>query len=808
MAGAGVYAAVLLLSLAVTTIAVLGAALGSSGEASVVPDNPFIPQNAMPSPWSILFSVAAQLPALAMFGSLGGAMDADLGMFGQMNIAMTVSFLPLLVMVAVIVFAALAGKYAQKSIPSATALDRLAQSIITGIVVSLLLNVVAAIAALRIPVGDGVGISLNAVNFASVFMTFAVAAAASYWGRRKRGIPRTAKAAFAFFLVRDAGRTVAIHVGAFLLVAVPVSIVVLGIKGGVGAVLSALIWAPTLGLILLGLGHLAAVGAITAGGMGAAGATVSKHEFGYGIDGSFADAGLPIWAGWLLVLLVLLSLTAASIHWYLRRGGQRARGVFGWVALPVAFLMLGILLLWLTGVKAEVTTPLGGGGAAAGFAWWTPFLFALWGVGAEALSRCVAPHLAPLLPAALVGRIQRWPSVPFPAGAATAPAAGVPSGAPAGAGLAGPDAGAAAPQAAAAFPAGGVTVEHKPLSKKAKRNWIVGAGAAGLVVVLAVGGSIAVGVVKGANGPEAVVEDYLEALVAGDAVRAMEISQASVPNDQRLLLTNEIYAKATNRIDGFTVGKSTVKGNTATVSVEVTQNGQRLENTVTLSKKNPTFFNDNWSMANSRASLGVSIQGTGTLRFSAAEGAKAVLVNGVEVSLENAAGRLDGYYELPAYAGSYELELATDSKYLDSNKVPAMVSIDARSSLDRARLEVQPNEAFETEAAKQVGDYLNACAAQTVVKPVDCPMNAYAYGDTRNVVWKITKEPTLRISSNYDGAWRFSSDEFGEATATFQEKSRFSSKDEWEDESYDDRFYLYGTITIDDGGKLAVTFKD
>ncbi len=808
MAGAGVYVAVLLLSLAITTIAVIGAALGGSGDASVVPDNPFIPQDAMPSPWSILFSLAAQLPALAMFGSLGGAMDADLGMFGQMNVAMTIAFVPLLLTVAVIAFAALAGKYAQKSIPSATVLDRLAQSIITGVVASLLLNVVAAIAALRIPVGDGVGISLNAVNFGSVAMTFAVAAAASYWGRRKRGIPGASKAAFAFFLVRDAGRTVAIHVGVFLLVAVPVAVVVLGIKGGVSAVLSSLIWVPTLGLVMLGLGHLAAIGAVTVGGVGAAGTTVSKHEFGYGVDGSFADAGLPIWAGWLLVLLVLLSLTAASVHWYLRRGGQKARGVLGWVALPVAFLILGILLLWLTGIQAEVTTPLGGGGAAAGFAWWTPFLFALWGVGAEALSRYVAPHLAPLLPAALVRRIQRWPSVPFPAGAAAAPAAGAPAGTPAAAGLAGTSTGTAAPQAAAPLPVGGVTVEHKPLSKKAKRNWIIGAGAAGLVVLLAVGGSIAVGVVKGANGPEAVVEDYLEALVAGDAVRAMEISQASVPNDQRLLLTNEIYAKATNRIDGFTIGKSTVKGNTATVAVEVTQNGQRLEDSVILTKKNPTFFNDNWSMGNAPTSYGMAVQGTGTLRFTADEGASAVLVNGVEVSLENAAGRLDGYYELPAYAGSYELELATDSKYLGSNKVSGLVSIDARSSLDMARLELAPNDAFDAEVTKQVGDYLKACVAQTVVKPVDCPMNAYSYGDTRNVVWKITKEPTLRISSYYDGAWRFSSDEFGEATATFQEKSSFSSKGEWEDESYDDRFYLYGNIAIDDGGKLAVTFTD
>jgi len=53
-------------------------------------------------------------------------------------------------------------------------------------------------------------------------------------------------------------------------------------------------------------------------------------------------------------------------------------------------------------------------------------------------------------------------------------------------------------------------------------------GAAALIVILVVGGTVALNTVRGSHGPQKVVESYLTALVAGDAGTAMEMGALAV----------------------------------------------------------------------------------------------------------------------------------------------------------------------------------------------------------------------------------------------------------------------------------------
>lgn len=805
VAGAGAYAAVLLLSLVVATLSVVGAALNGSEDSVSLPENPFISDGDLPSPWSIWFQLAAQLPALAAMGSLGGKIAADLGMFGQFDASVGISFLPLLITAAAIAAVVIAGRLAEKRTPSAGRADRLMQSIVSGIVFSLLLNVVATVASVRIPAGDGIVVSLNAANFASVAVAFLIGAAASYCGRRKRSAPQPGKRGFTLSLTRDAGMTVFVHAALFLVVAIPVAIVVLSVKGGFGAAFSAPLWAPTLGLILLGLGHFAAFGTVTAAGMGSAG--MGESNFGYGVGGSLSELGLPVWAGWLLVLLVLVTLNAAATYWYLRRGAQKPAGILGWLALPATFLVFGTLLLWLTGIGASFSMAQAAGGASAGFAWWTPFLLMLWGVAAEAASRYVAPAIAPLLPTALVEHIQKSPSLPYPvaaAVAATGSASAAPAAIPAVAGQVGDGSqgnvpGAAAAPAPGAVPGAPVTVEYKPLSKQAKRNVIIGAGAAGLISVLAIGGAITVNVVKAANGPDAMVEAYLEALVKGDAARAMEISDPSVPNTERVLLTNDVYAKATNRVDGFTIGKTSIVDERAVVAAQLRQNGEKVEASFVLTKNNPTWLNDNWSMKEN---------GPGELRFSSDNSLKALMVNGVEVSLDGVGETGGSYYTLPAFPGTYQLDLPATSKYLESTPATAVVSIGRGRSGGTARLAVETNDAFDQAVVEKVNGHLAACAAQTTLEPEGCPFSGYSYSDTRDVAWKVTKEPVVETYERMDGTWSLSTSSSGTAEASFEQNTSYKKDEEkWEPTTNDSRIYVRGTITLDKD-ELAVEFQD
>lgn len=799
VAGVGAYVAVLLLSLVTTLLFVMGLAASGSGDSVSVPSNPIVSDGDLPSPWSVLFQFAAQLPALGLMGSLGGKIDADMGMFGQLSATFGAFVMPLLITAAAVAALFIGGRVAEKRLPSGTALDRLMQSVAAGAAFSLVLNLVATIASIRIPAGSELVFSLNAANAASIVVAFMLGVAASFLGRSRAAAAGQAnpRKRFALSLLRDAGLTVTAHAAVFLVVSIPVIVIVLGIKSGWLATLSAPLWAPTVGLFLLGLGHFAAFGTVTAAGSGS-GTGIGSSNFGYGMGSALSDFGIPAWTGWLLVLLALLAVAVAAIYWYLRRGTQSPTSILGWTALPAAFLAAGALLLWVSGIHASFAMAQGSGLISIGLAWWTPFLMLLWGVVTEAAARYLAPKVAPLLPAALVARIQRKPSV------LELPRAGVPA---AGHGAvpgtaATPEILSAGPPPAPGTP---VTVEHTPLSKKAKRNLILAGGAVALVVVLVGGGAMAANVVRANNGPDKVVQEYLAALVDGNAEHAMAVADPSISNASRVLMTNEIYGKAKNRPDGFTVLKTSVERDAATVLVELRQNGVKSQTTYQLVKTNPTLLNNNWTL---QGTGGAKSLGTGSVAVQLGSKLSTILVNGVEVSLAGLDQQGGSMYQLPALPGTYTLGLPETSKYLSAEPATAVVSIQGDGMGQLAELKPTPNAAFDTAVQEQVSALLKACAEQKTLKPEACPFSAYEYSDTRDVSWKITKEPTFDVYSSQENTWSLSTNDAGEAAASYERDTSFgSSAPEWKKDTYDARIYLQGVITVDKD-KLAVKFTD
>lgn len=836
-AAAGAYIALLLVSLVATLLLVIGLAASGSGDSLAVPDNPIVSDGDLPSPGSILFQFAAQLPALGMLGSLGAKINADLGMFGQINAMVGVFAMPLLITAAGIAALFIAGRVAERRLPSATRLQRTLQAVVSGVAFSLLLNLVATVAAVRISTGQDMAFSLNAANFSSITVAFVVGAVASYTGRSSLQaiVPGSVKRAFGLSLLRDVGRTVCVHLSIFLVVAIPVAVIVLAVKGGWAAALSAPLWAPTVGLLLFGLGHLAAFGTVSAAGMGS-GSGLGSSNFGYGVGGSLAEFGLPVWAGWLLVLVALVAIIAAATYWYLRRGVKDPASVLGWTALPVAFFVTGAFLLWLTGIHATFVvgngnaSQGGGGGISIGLAWWTPFLLLLWGVATEVASRFLAPLLAPLLPGKLVSRIQKSPSVlslprkensgtaalgmaaPWSTAPGSSPGslsggtaaahAGEPGPAPASVGHAGPavpERPAAPPASALGTPGPPVLVEHTPLSKKAKRNLALAGGAVGLIVVLVGGGAITVNAVRGANGPDKIVQGYLGALVDGNAEQALEIADPNIPNARRVLMTNEIYGKATDRPDGFTVLNTTVTENVATVAVELRQNGAKSEVGYRLAKVNPTLLNDNWVLQD---------VDTNTVAVTAGSELSTILVNGVEVSVGGLAEGAQSFYPLPAFPGTYEISLPATSKFITAEPVSVVASIGDGGMPASAQLSAKTNAAFDTAVQEKVSTMLKTCAEQKTLKPEGCPFSAYEYSDTRNVAWKITKEPTFEIYSYETNSWQLSTDEVGEASASYERDKSYGSDDpEWEAKTDDARIYLRGVVTMNDD-ELTVEFSN
>jgi len=817
-AAAASYAAVLLTSAILLIVAVLGVGMSSGRLAPVtIPvTTPGLPDPGSLNPGAVMGQLAAQLVAMTHLGALSTSIEGTIPLLGAFRGDFTAYFVPIGILAVSILSLYSASRIAERKLPSASRVQLLAQSLVSGIVFTVLVNAVAALAAVRLP--EGIGFTARPITAAgfwstvfALFLGVAVSAAA-----RNRTSAATPRLGFPAAWSSSAGLpflAVSSHFLAFVCVATPVFWVITGVSNGWAGIFSAPLVALNAAGLLFVVGHFGGLWFHAGTSLPGASAAGNMDRVTYGFDAANA-AGANLAVMLAAVLLAILCTVAVGVLLLVRRGYTDNSRFSSWCAVPLAYFLLGVALFPLTGMTAAFgVAGLGQGSYTLFPAWWSPVAFLLWGVLAEVAARYLAPYLLPFIPGrlktlAMAGLAARQqdegsgvadhrpdPRSAAPAGAAYGPdpSAGVRGvtaahGAAAAQGTAGLQ-GTAGPRSAEgphAMPAG------KRLSPAGKKKALLVASAAGVVAALVVGSLVTVSVIKASNGPDKLVGEYLQALIDGDAEKALRISDLGVSNDQRALLSNAVYGAAAKRIDGYTVLSTETTGDTATVLVEVRQDGRLAEVPFTLNKVRPELLDDHWKLKSN---------GTNIVRFSSDLDLKTFSVNGVSVGTEAAYGGYGTSIELPAFPGEYTLAVPPSEKYLtaDEERVTVAIGTGLRAAGD-TRLKVRASDELLAQVNREVAALTGKCASSAKLQAEGCPFYKYEFGDVRKVKWSVAANPSVSLSPSYDGTWRVNTESLGKATVKYERNASFYSNDpDWKAETDTMSFPVYGKVTFESG---------
>lgn len=296
---------------------------------------------------------------------------------------------------------------------------------------------------------------------------------------------------------------------------------------------------------------------------------------------------------------------------------------------------------------------------------------------------------------------------------------------------------------------------YPPPPPPRKRNaapWIAGAG----VLVLLIGGSLA-GISFGAatHAPEVQVQAFLDALVEGNAEQAIALTGTEVgPGD--LLLSNEAYQNADDRITGYTIGDSRADGDSASVTATIKQGGFSYDEVFSLTRtgRDAVVF-DVWALdppAISILAVGVSAPDDAVVEVGAVDVSPARSGDGVE---------------LRALPGTYAVTLGGDTTWYDAEPTSAsVVGFGARAEPAES-LAVDMTDEGTRSATDAVDAWLDDCVASTELAPAGCPFSASNPGDLElsNIAWTVTK-PEFSFGDFTDGSWPVVSETVGEAVAT------------------------------------------
>lgn len=802
VAAAGSYLAAFLVTMAIVMISVVGSSTSNGGR--LVPTGtPGIPELETSSAWAMLGQLTAQLLAMAHLGELSTVIEGSVPFLGTIQGGASGYVVPL-ALLAISIFSVYTGsRVAEQKLPSGSRAQLIAQSLVTGVAYSVVVNVLAAATAVNVPSSSGFSTSpVTAAGFwptvFSMFLGFAVSAAAR--SRTPSAMRRPAVPVRRSEMLNLPLIAVSSHLLLFACIAVPVVWVLAGVGNGWAAALTAPLWilnATGLLFVMAHLGGLRVVADVTY----IAGPTSGNVDrLFYGFDGGGATgADLAVMLGALLLALICTLLTGVLV--LLRRGYADNTKLSTWVPVPAAYLTLGLVLLPLLNMSASFKLgTLARGSYSIGPVWWSPVVFLLWGLLVEASARYAAPYLLPFVPGRLQG-VARTGLSSNSAAVVQDPSA--PSDPQFTAGQ--QDTDHLAAKSSPTIVSNGSEELGLPLAKRlspaGRRRALIVAAATAVLAVLAVGGLVAVNAVKVGNGPDKMVGDYIQALVDGDAERAVRISDPGVPNEQRVLLSNAVYGAAAKRIDGYTVLSSQVSGDKATVRVEVRQDGRRAEVPFVLNKEHPDLLDDHWKLQS---------DGFNTVRLSADAPVAAFSVNGVgTVTPKNQSGGYGSSIELPVFPGEYTVGLPSREKYLEAKEKRILVGIGTSvQSTGSTSLEVTASKELLTEVNRQVGSALSKCAASQELRPEGCPFYTFEFGETRNVKWAVPVNPEISLRSSYDGTWRISTETTGKAEVSYERNASFNrSNPDWKQEKDSVSVRVYGTVRMDSDSVLVELSK-
>jgi len=772
--------------------------------------------------WTLLFEGPGQLVALAV----GGIFTLSIEVL-SVTLNVSLIWLPLVVTAAVIAALLFLSTRDERATPSASRTVRSVRSAITGLVLSLLILLIAAILPIRYSFGGGGddyfaslmsgGIDGSAVSFTAFLGALLVGTGVSFLARSRVSAARAARVATPLRqAVTTVWRTLALYLGAVASL-ITVGLIVYFAVEDASTLLGLLLWLPTLVLLGLGFVNLAPVG-VFGGSEALAGLGTTQTSY-------WMPADLPVWATAVIVLLNLALLVATGLVLALRRThGAVSTGV-RWMTTVASFAVAGAIIALLSGIPVWSSLDTGSSGglldgmlgqdsgiaeavsvrAVIGLAAWTFIIFAVVGALVEAVATYLAPLLVPFVPASVRSRITGSSASTSPASTPASTSAPTP-------GVATPAEtndtsvlAAVAPVVAAdgstpdwsTAPASStdptsLTDETPypnptPMTPERKKKLAIIFGSIGAALVLIVGAAVAFSVVNSTiYNPEHQVESYLDALVDGDGTAALEAGDPNLGEISRALLTDEVLGAAESRVTGYTITDSNIVGDTASVRVDIEQGDETTAAYYDVVRSGKTFVVfDTWELSS------VDVE-TISMRIPAE--VTELLVNKVPVSLEGIDTSV-GFVDFAAFPGEYTVEVGGSNEYLASEPATTFVSA-GLGIVEIVSLELAPTEAFHDAVSTQIDAYLEACISQGELQPEGCPMYTFAYGDITDVKWTITTPATFTVEGYGDGDWYVISEDYGTATVSYTRTTSFSPAEAQTDER---DFRVSGMVTMVDG---------
>lgn len=704
------------LSLLLTTAFVVagspsGGGSGSSGSSAVPTASDLI------TAVTVIFGAPAQLVALADFGRL--SIHGDVQVLSTLSGSIHIGFVPVLVAAAQILALVFGARLFRRK--TLDLRQRAIVSVVSGAALAVVTLLVGLVLAIRLPDSTVLDIrGITAVNPLAVIVALVVGSAVTFVARPGwlAGVHPLATRLLGVV------RVASVHLGVLVVVVA----VVFAIWAAVTQPSGASAYPLALGniaVLVTALGFFG--GASLSDSAGSLLSTLGNTPAPSVSATVFSAGSLSLW---LVVLLVVVTAFAAGLLLAVRRN-SRVRSAADWVWSVAAYALVGVLLVALGTVVFSVQISGVGGSGSAGVTPWTIAILAAWGAAIEVVARYVAPRLVPSLSPTVLGFARRLvgvDSLPLRGGAV---AGGMP-----------------APGAASEVPSAtlpndtGVEAEVAPLSPRARKILIRSLVAAGIAIVLVVGGSITAGAVRsGVYGPGHAAEAYLDALGKGDASTAGKL--AATKGAGGGMLTDAIFASATDRISDVAIGKASVSGDLATVAVSYRQGGKAHNTTMRLTRTGTTWLvHDTWA-------VGTPLTGDIPVATDGALGDVDVKVNG-----KTAGTTANGRAVLTAYPGTYTLSV-DGSKYISAGSKKVTVSADGTLG-QSATFEGQATPQLVTDAEKIVNDLIAKCVALTSGDPDDsCPI--YGPGsDATGVSYTLTSKPQLKVSLGYDGQVRVS----------------------------------------------------
>lgn len=270
---------------------------------------------------------------------------------------------------------------------------------------------------------------------------------------------------------------------------------------------------------------------------------------------------------------------------------------------------------------------------------------------------------------------------------------------------------------------------------------------AGLVAALICGAAllvtsvVAIGVFAVAAGntqPSRQVAAYLGALIHGEASEALKIDGTKVTSDD-LLLTDEVYSQARDRISAFVILGTRISGKSAAVVARYTQGGQQIRQTFQLrSLRKDLFVFDHWQLVPvPLGSARVSVDGPDDV---------AVTVAGEPIRLRDGAGALR------ALPGQYAVVSQDTAAFTTWDSDATVTGLGARAVVSAGAVELRLTARGRAVATKAVNAWIDHCVASTALVPSGCSFGLSSAGlagvTLSNQKWTLVTRPTFTV-----GAW-------------------------------------------------------